>query len=116
FAGRDAALAEARRYLDLAHAALRRPPPVLVAIGGLSGSGKSTVAAGLAPELGPVPGARVLRSDVLRKRRFGIAPETALPDTGYMREVTEAVYAELCSKAAAALRSGYSAIIDSVAL
>ena len=58
--------AEARRYLDLAHHVLA-PQPRLVAIGGPSGSGKSTLALGLAPELGLRPGARVLRSDVLRK-------------------------------------------------
>ena len=58
----------------------------------------------------------MLRSDVLRKRRFGAAPESALPPEGYAPEVTEAVYRELCDRAATALRAGYSAIIDAVAL
>ena len=88
----------------------------LIAIGGLSGSGKSTLAAALAPELGAAPGARVLRSDVLRKRKFGVAPETAIPAEGYAPGVTSAVYVELCDRAAIALRAGYSAIIDAVAL
>jgi hypothetical protein len=74
--------AEARRYLDLAVRLLRPRPCRLVAIGGLSGSGKSTLAAALAPEIG----ARVLRSDVIRKRLFGVAPETRLPASAYAPE------------------------------
>ncbi len=110
------ALAEARRYLDEAERALAPQPARLVAIGGLSGSGKSSLAARLAPELGVPPGARVLRSDVLRKRRFGLDPETALPPEGYAEEVTALVYRDLCAGAATALRAGYAGIIDAVAL
>ena len=112
----EAALAAARGYLDMAERALEPQPPRLVAIGGLSGSGKSSLALRLAPELGVPPGARVLRSDVLRKRRFGLEPETALPPEGYAEEVTALVYRDLCTGAAAALEAGYSAIIDAVAL
>jgi uncharacterized protein len=54
---------EARRYLDLSTRFLRPRSPRLVAMGSLSGTGKSTLAAALAPSLG----ARVLRSDVVRK-------------------------------------------------
>jgi uncharacterized protein len=110
------AAAEARRYLDEACAALRTPPARLIAIGGLSGTGKSTVAAGLASELGARPGARVLRSDVLRKRLFGLDPEARLPESAYATEVTERVYTALRERAAAALQAGYCAIIDAVAL
>jgi predicted kinase len=107
---------DAYRYLDEAIGALRRSPARLIAIGGLSGSGKSSVAARLAPDLGPVPGARILRSDVLRKRQFGVSPESPLPASAYGETTTEAVYRELCNKAEAALRGGYCAIIDAVAL
>lgn len=112
----EAAFAEARRYLDDAEAALTPAPARLVAVGGRSGSGKSTVAARLAPDLGRVPGARVLRSDVLRKLRFGNAPEHPLPAGAYTPEVTERVYRDLCERAATALEAGYAAIIDAVAL
>ncbi len=111
-----AAFAEARRYLEEAAAALMPLPAHLVAVGGLSGSGKSLLAAGLAPELGRRPGGRVLRSDVLRKLRFGAEPETPLPPEAYTAEVSAQVYGDLCSRAATALRSGYSAVIDAVAL
>ncbi|HML10239.1 MAG TPA: AAA family ATPase [Stellaceae bacterium] len=108
--------AEALAYLDEACAVLEPAPPRLVAIGGLSGTGKSTLAAALAPELGARPGARILRSDVIRKRLFGLAPEARLPEAGYSTGTTERVYAALRDGAARALRAGFSAIIDAVAL
>jgi uncharacterized protein len=104
--------AEARHYLDLAAQLLRPRPRRLVAIGGLSGSGKSTLAAALAPGIG----ARVLRSDVIRKHLFGVAPETRLPASAYAPEVSHRVYETLREKAAAALAAGYSVIIDAVSL
>jgi uncharacterized protein len=112
----NAQFAEARRYVELATATLRSSPARLVAIGGLSGSGKSSLAARLAPELGIVPGARVLRSDVLRKRRFGLMPEERLPPDAYRPEVTAEVYRGLGERAAAVLKAGYAAVIDAVTL
>jgi uncharacterized protein len=111
-----AAFAEARRYLDEAEEALGAHAARLVAIGGLSGSGKSRLAAKLAPELGRRPGARVLRSDVLRKLRLGAEPESPLPPEAYTAEISAMVYHDLCARAAVALRSGYSVVIDAVAL
>ena len=84
-------------------AVLAPRPPRLVAIGGLSGTGKSTLARRLAAELGRAPGARVLRSDVLRKLHFGFAPEEQLPPEAYAGDFTAQVYRELRRKAAAAL-------------
>jgi uncharacterized protein len=103
---------EARSYLDLSGLFLRPRSCRLVAIGGLSGSGKSTLAAALAPSLG----ARVLRSDVIRKQAFGVAPETRLPTSAYTPQVSRRVYRTLCRKAANALTAGYSVIIDAVSL
>jgi uncharacterized protein len=108
--------AGARRYLEQACATLRPPQARLIAIGGLSGTGKSTIAAALAAELGARPGARVLRSDVIRKRLFGLNPESRLPRSAYGSDVTARVYAVLCEGVASALRAGYCAIIDAVAL
>ncbi|MBV8131529.1 MAG: AAA family ATPase [Alphaproteobacteria bacterium] len=103
---------EARSYLDLSGLLLRPRSCRLVAIGGLSGTGKSTLAAALAPSLG----ARVLRSDVIRKRLFGVAPETRLPTSAYTSQVSHRVYQMLHRKAADALAAGYSVIIDAVSL
>jgi aminoglycoside phosphotransferase family enzyme/predicted kinase len=107
---------DARRYFDLAERFLQPQPCRLVAIGGLSGSGKSTLAAGLAPELGLRPGARVLRSDVMRKLLLGVDPEERLPATAYTRETSARVYDALRRKAAVGLAAGYTVIIDAVAL
>jgi aminoglycoside phosphotransferase family enzyme/predicted kinase len=110
------AAAEPRRYLDAAIAALKPSPPRLIAIGGLSGTGKSTIASKLAATLGALPGARVLRSDVIRKRLFGLDPEARLPESAYSAEMTSRVYETIRTQASAALRAGYCAIIDAVAL
>ena len=108
--------AEAREYLDLAHRCLQAEPRRLVAIGGVSGTGKSTLAVALAPELGLRPGARVLRSDVVRKLLLGVTPETRLPHGAYTREMSDRVYDKLRRKAAEVLETGYTVIIDAVAL
>jgi aminoglycoside phosphotransferase family enzyme/predicted kinase len=112
----EAVAAEARQYLDLALRLFDRAPPCLVAIGGLSGSGKTTLALALAPALGLRPGARVLRSDVARKTLAGVAPEERLPPSAYTEEASRRVYAALCDKAAKALGSGFSVILDAVSL
>jgi predicted kinase len=57
-----------------------------------------------------------LRSDVLRKLRFGAEPESPLPPEAYTREISAQVYRDLCTRAATALNAGYSAVIDAVAL
>ncbi|MBY6264275.1 hypothetical protein EI613_20465 [Azospirillum sp. 412522] len=105
---------EARRYLDHALAALEPAPARLVAVGGLSGTGKTRLAAGIAPGLGPAPGAVVLRSDVLRKRLCGVADTDRLPAEGYAPAMTERVYGELYRRAAAVLAAGHAAVVDAV--
>ena len=62
----------ATSYVLLARDYLERQRPQLIAIGGLSGSGKSSVAHALAPHLGVFPGAVHVRSDVERKRLYGV--------------------------------------------
>ena len=104
----------AQDYLDMAIGYLAPAHPELLAIGGLSGTGKSTIARRLAPEMGPAPGAVILRSDVLRKRRFGIGRHDPLPDEAYGPEANRAVYGELYDCARTVLESGHSAIADAV--
>jgi uncharacterized protein len=107
-------LAEARSYFDLAVEMLVPKPPRLLAVGGLSGTGKSSVAAALAGELGGGAGARVLRSDVVRKQLFGRPPEERLPVEAYTMTVNERVYVTLEHRAAALLAGGHSVVIDAV--
>lgn len=105
---------QARAYLDTALAMLEPAPARLVAIGGLSGTGKTTAARGLAPGLGPVPGAVILRSDVLRKRIREVADGARLPAEAYAPAVTAQVYGELARRAGAVLAAGHAAIADAV--
>ena len=111
---RDHRLVDARSYFDLALDLLSPKAPCLLVVGGLSGTGKSSVAAALAGELGVGAGARVLRSDVVRKQLFGRAPEDRLPAEAYTMTVNKRVYASLEHRAAALLAAGHSVVIDAV--
>jgi aminoglycoside phosphotransferase family enzyme/predicted kinase len=113
---RSATTTTARSYLALAIDLLRPHAPRLVAVGGLSGTGKSTLAQALAPALLPAPGARVIRSDVVRKRLAGVAPETRLPPQSYSREAAHRVYAALQAETRTALAAGYCVIADATFL
>ncbi len=106
----------ARSYLALARDLLRPRQPSLIAIGGVSGTGKSSLARAVAPELGPVPGARMVHTDVIRKRLSGTTPETRLPPEAYRREMNDRVYQTLYAEAEQALRAGYAVIADAVFL
>ncbi len=67
-----------KAYFELARGFLRPPPPRLVVIGGLSGTGKTTIARRVAPASGPRAGCGDrLRSDVTRKRLMGVAEDDA---------------------------------------
>lgn len=110
---RDAATA--RAYLDAAASYLAAGgPPRLVAIGGLSGTGKSTLGADLAVLVGRAPGALHLRSDVERKAMFGVEETDRLPAASYTRASSDAVYARLLERAGHALAAGHSVILDAV--
>src|SRR5258705_11973006 len=76
----------ARAYFELARLTIRPPAPKLVAVGGLSGTGKSVLARALAPGVAPLPGAVVLRTDILRKQRFQVAETDKLPASAYRPE------------------------------
>jgi hypothetical protein len=107
---------EARHYLDLALACLDPAPARLVAIGGASGTGKSAVARAIACDVGPVPGARILRTDMLRKRAAGVAPEVRLPPTAYSPAANARVYAALFDAVRPALDGGHAVIADATFL
>jgi uncharacterized protein len=108
------AFEEARRYMSCALTLAAPSAPRLVAVGGMSGSGKSTLAAKLAPGLGAAPGAIHLRSDLERKRLFGIEPETRLAAEGYTAEASAVTYATVLQKAEIALAGGHSVVVDAV--
>jgi aminoglycoside phosphotransferase family enzyme/predicted kinase len=103
---------EAHRYAELARRHLDRAAVRLVMVGGLPGTGKSTVAAGLADRVGLV----LLSSDRLRKELAGLDPEQAAAAdyrSGlYAPEHTRRVYGELLARAEALLGQGESVLLD----
>jgi aminoglycoside phosphotransferase family enzyme/predicted kinase len=112
----EAARLEAMRYFDLAARLIMPKPPTLVAIGGLSGTGKSVLARGLAGLIEPPPGALIVRSDAVRKNLFGVAETTKLPEAAYQADVTARVYDTLSNTAERALAQGCSVALDAAYL
>jgi len=107
-----ATIAAARRYFDESCAFLAPGPLHLAAIGGLSGTGKTSLARALAPAVGQAPGALHLRSDVERKRLNHLTELQRLPDEAYRPEVSAETYQRLRDLSARALAAGQSVIVD----
>ena len=105
---------EARSYFNLAVDLLKPRAARLVAVGGFSGSGKSTVAAAIAPFVGPAPGARVIGSDRTRKRMFGVSARTPLHAAAYLPAVSADLYEKLRVEAARVLHLGHGVVLDAV--
>ncbi|MCR0982509.1 bifunctional aminoglycoside phosphotransferase/ATP-binding protein [Roseomonas populi] len=106
----------AQAFLTEAEAYLLPPPPRIVAVGGLQGTGKTRLARALAARFGAAPGALHLRSDEIRKRLAGVPPETPLPPGAYTPEASTAVHEALFAQARAALRGGHSVVADAAFL
>ena len=111
---RGKAAFEARRYFLLALTAHRRLllPPLVVCVGGIIASGKSTVATAIAAELG----APVVEADRTRKQMLGVDPQTRVAEPAwqgaYDPAFTDRVYAEMLRRADAVLASGRSVVLD----
>lgn len=105
---------QARSYFELAHRLIHPSSPTLVGVGGLSGTGKSVLARALAPEVMPLPGAVVLRTDVLRKQLFNVNQTDRLAGSAYRPEITKQVYEMIAERAEVILLQGHSAIVDAV--
>jgi hypothetical protein len=103
---------EARDLLSLAHRHLESGRVRLVLVGGLPGTGKSTVADGLAERLGAV----VVSSDPLRKELAGLSPAdpagAGYAEGLYRPEHTAATYAAMRARAAELLARGESVVLD----
>lgn len=106
-------LSACRRYLSLAAAGRRRLPRFLCLMMGVSGSGKSTVAEDLSARYSAIR----LRSDVERKRLFGLAPDgdsaaAGLDEELYRAETSDRVFARLAELADGVLDAGLPVVVD----
>ena len=106
----------ARRYVAAGRALLSPAPARLLAVGGRSGTGKSSLARAIAPELGAAPGAVILRSDEVRKRLAGLAPAERAPPQAYGAQADAAVFEELFDLAERLLRAGRAVVLDATFL
>ena len=105
---------EARAYFHLAADLLSERAARFITIGGLSGSGKTTIAETLAAHIGAPPGARIVESDRIRKALHGVPPETRLPEKAYRPEVSDRVYREMAWRAELILAGGGTVVADAV--
>lgn len=113
-ATRERARQLARRHYLLALATCRKTMtrPLLLAVGGIIGSGKSTVASGLGDALT----APIVATDHTRKHWLGVSPTTSLRESewpgAYSPQMSERIYGEVLRRAAGVLDSGRPVIID----
>lgn len=110
--GAQDAAAEARAYTDVALRHLRAGRVGLVLVGGLPGTGKTSLAGALADRLG----SSLLSSDPIRKELAGLAPtESAAAPYGtgiYTPEWDRRTHRELAARAARLLRMGETVVLD----
>lgn len=106
------ALRAARDLLGLSARHLEEGKVRLILIGGLPGTGKSTLAAQVSESLGAV----LLRTDELRKELAGLDPATPAPagfgQGLYAPEMTGKTYRELLDRARTALAGGETVVAD----
>ena len=110
--GDEPAAAEARHLLGMARRHLAVGAVRLVLVGGLPGTGKSTLADGLAGALG----ATVIRSDVVRKELAGLRPDQPSPagfgEGLYTPDATDATHREMLRRTEVALGLGEVVVLD----
>jgi len=103
-------------YLDLAARYTRPARPRLLITHGVSGSGKTAST----QQLVEATGAIRMRSDVERKRLFGLAPlerSTGRSELNlYAPEVTQRTYAHLAQQAARVIEAGFTVVVDATFL
>jgi uncharacterized protein len=107
---REEAATRAGKFFELARRyASRLKKPTVIAVGGLSGTGKTAVARAIAGELG----LRVISSDAVRHALFGDAKKPAVYGEGaYTAEANRLTYRKLIEAAGESLKENHSVILD----
>lgn len=111
---KETTILDARKYFDLACHFLIGNKPVLIACGGLSGSGKSRIAREIGGKLNPAPGAVILRDDIVKKQMRGCALDQHLDDAPDSPAYEQVVYDLLRQQARTALSIGSCVIVDAL--
>jgi aminoglycoside phosphotransferase family enzyme/predicted kinase len=106
---------EAATYLAMAVRLTLPPAPSLTITCGPSGCGKTYASSRRLASADFLQIVRI-RSDVERKRLFGLAPDAASDGTIYTPEATVRTYARLAELAEAAIAAGWSVIVDAAFL
>jgi len=103
-------------YLQFAKRHARPGRPQLIITHGMSASGKSTLTQPILEHLAAIR----IRSDIERKRGFGMKPEAnghaVIGEGIYTNEATERTYTRLAELAGQIMESGYSVIVDAAFL
>lgn len=110
-----AAYREFIRFVALALTYTEEKPRVLILMHGVSGSGKSTVAAKAAEHLGAIR----LRSDVERKRLFGLLPDDSsesIETNIYSSTASKNTFEQLATLSRGVIDSGLPCIVDATFL
>ncbi|MBF0303184.1 MAG: AAA family ATPase [Desulfamplus sp.] len=110
---RDNIVETARKYLELAYGyTLKFARPKLFILCGMQASGKSTIA----KELSEFMGIELLRSDIIRKELFKIAPHKSsvsqFEQGIYSKSTTNLTYGRMFLQAQETLKAGRSVILD----
>lgn len=109
-------LSQFESYIELARSYSQESQIKLIIMRGVSASGKTTLSQQLLDNLGVIR----LRSDVERKRSFGITlPKTASNDIDaglYSAEASQKTYSKLAELASEVISAGYSVVVDAAFL
>ncbi len=109
------ALAEYRLYANLAESYCQTKKPFLAIMQGLSGSGKTSAGRELVKHANCI----MLRTDIERKRLFGLKPEASSHEAGlsiYTQDATQKTYLTIQEAARSLLNQGISVVIDGASL
>ena len=107
---REIAASEAQRHLNFADRYVAPwIRPLVLAVGGVAGTGKTTLATALTEALG----AEILRTDMIRQELFGAGPHAVDADGGiYRQESRERVYNEMFRRATAFQADRIGVVLD----
>ncbi|WP_194842455.1 bifunctional aminoglycoside phosphotransferase/ATP-binding protein [Endozoicomonas sp. OPT23] len=104
-----------RRYIELASSYCQNKQPFIIVMQGLSGTGKTTVS----KEISEHFNALILRTDVERKRMYGLSALANSTDAGidiYTSAATEKTYALIKQAAIKIIETHTSVVIDGASL